>query len=210
MKVAILNEMSTCTRNADIVKALEGIDVEVINVGMKEGIEQTLNYLQTGFLTGLLINLKRADFVIGGCGTGTGYINAALCFPNVSATMCLEPIDAFLFPRINAGNCISLALNKGYGWGAPENLRFMFERLFAPGGMGAGYPAERKEIQNKLAQRLTDYSQATHRSMAECVKNLETEIVRDALHYPGVWELVDIDNVDDAELKAALIEKYNA
>ena len=46
--------------------------------------------------------------------------------------------------------------------------------------------------------------------MADCVKNLETEIVRDALHYPGVWELVDIDNVDDAELKAALIEKYNA
>ncbi len=37
-------------------------------------------------------------------------------YPGVSCGLIADPLDAWLFSMINAGNCISLALNKGYGW----------------------------------------------------------------------------------------------
>ncbi|MGI6003801.1 MAG: RpiB/LacA/LacB family sugar-phosphate isomerase [Christensenellales bacterium] len=210
MKIGVIIENSTAHRVKDVLGALDGLGHEVINIGMDDaGIPGPLSYLQTGFLTGLMLNLKRVDFVVGGCGTGTGYINAALCFPGVFATMCLEPLDAWLFPQINAGNCVSVALNKGYGWGAEANLKFMFEKLFEPGLMGKGYPPERKEPQNKFANMLKDFSAASHASLADAVRNIDRETIHYALHYRGVWELVDIDTVEDQDLKEALLEAYN-
>ena len=213
MKIGIVTEMSTALRNKDVynalVQATEGMGHEIINFGMTGPEDEVLNYLMNGYITGLMLNLGRVDFMIGGCGTGTGYINAALAFPNVSATMCLEPIDAWLFPQINDGNCVSLALNKGYGWAAENNLVFMFEKLFDPSLKAAGYPKERKEIQNELARKLTQYSVATHKSMADCTRLLDQKLVHDALHHHDVWETVDIDNVEDEDLKEALIAAYN-
>jgi ribose 5-phosphate isomerase RpiB len=210
MKIGVVNEISTAHRHKDVMAALDGLGHEVINFGMTDtDTPAPMNYLMTGYLTGLFLNLKRVDFVVGGCGTGTGYINAALCFPGVFSTMMLEPIDAWLFPQINAGNCVSLALNKGYGWAAEANLRFMFEKLFEPGLMGKGYPPERKEPQNRLAKMLADYSAASHATMAEATLNIDRQLIKDCLHYPGIWELVDIDTVEDAALKEALLTVYN-
>ncbi len=213
MKIGIVTEISTAHRNQDVYNALckatEGMGHEIINIGMHGPDDSPLNYLTNGYLTGLLLNLGRVDFMVGGCGTGTGYINAALFFPNVFATMCLEPIDAWLFPQINDGNCISLALNKGYGWAAEHNLTFMFEKLFDPALKAAGYPPERKQVQNMLRDRLCKYSNDTHKTMAECTRLLDQDIVHQALRHPGVWELVDVDSIEDADLKAALIDAYN-
>lgn len=38
-----------------------------------------------------------------------------------------SPLDAWLFGQINGGNCISLALNFGYGWATDINLWFVFD-----------------------------------------------------------------------------------
>ena len=124
MKVAVINEVSCAARNRDILDALEGYGHEVLNIGMK-GLnnEPVLTFIETGLLSALALNLQIADFVIGGCGTGQGYVNSALLYPGVACGHLLTPLDAWMFIQINSGNCISLALNEGYGWGSDQNLK---------------------------------------------------------------------------------------
>ena len=132
MKIAVINETSAADRNADIVAALEGRGHEILNVGMKKGGEQPeLQYIQTGLLTGLLLHLKRVDLVVGGCGTGQGYLNSAMQYPGVFCGHILTALDAWLFAQINDGNCISLMLNQGYGWAGDVNLRMIFDAYFS-------------------------------------------------------------------------------
>ena len=78
MKVAVITEGSTKHRNADVVAAAESLGLEVLNLGMKnEPDEPDLSYLETAFLSALVLNLKVVDFVLGGCGTGQGYMNSS-------------------------------------------------------------------------------------------------------------------------------------
>ena len=141
MRIAVINEFSTKNRNGDVLKALEELGYEPVNLGMKdlEG-EPQLNYLETAFLSALALNLKAVDFVVGGCGTGQGYMNALLQYPGTFCGLLTDPTDAFLYSRINAGNCVSLPLNKGYGGvGGDINLKYIFEKLFND-TYGGGYP----------------------------------------------------------------------
>ena len=126
MKIAIINETSAADKNADILAALEGRDHELFNVGMKErGAQPELLYIQTGLMSALLLNLKAVDFVVAGCGTGQGYLNSVMQYPGVFCGHILNALDAWLFTQINGGNCISLALNQGYGWAGDVNLGFI-------------------------------------------------------------------------------------
>ena len=151
MKIAVINETSAADRNADIMAALEGRGHEVLNVGMKKGFEPPeLQYIQTGLMTGLLLHLKRVDLVVGGCGTGQGYLNSVMQYPGVFCGHILTPLDAWLFAQINDGNCMSLMLNQGYGWAAAsqpaDDLRRLLQRRArqglsrAPPGAPAGVP----------------------------------------------------------------------
>ena len=82
----MINETSAADRNADILAALEGRGHEVINAGMKKSGEQPeLQYIQTGLMAALLLHLKRVDLVVGGCGTGQGFLNSAMQYPACSA-----------------------------------------------------------------------------------------------------------------------------
>lgn len=65
MKVAVITEGSTKHRNADVVAAAESLGLEVLNLGMKnEPDEPDLSYLETAFLSALVLNLKVVDFVL--------------------------------------------------------------------------------------------------------------------------------------------------
>ena len=140
MKIAVINEISAADKNADILKALAGRGHEIFNLGNTSGSSTPgLLYIHTGLMSALLLDLKLVDFVIGGCGTGQGYLNAVMQYPGVVCGHILTPLDAFLFARINAGNCISLALNQGYGWAGDVNLSLIFDALFTP-ELGSGYP----------------------------------------------------------------------
>jgi len=116
MRIAVINETSAANRNADILAALHGRGHEIVNAGMKEsGAQPELTYIHTGLMAALLLNLKRVDFVVGGCGTGQGFLNSVMQYPGVVCGHVLNGLDAWLFAQINGGNCISLALNQGYG-----------------------------------------------------------------------------------------------
>jgi ribose 5-phosphate isomerase RpiB len=204
MRIAVINETSAADKNADIMAALEGRGHEVLNVGMKErGSQPELLYIHTGFMTALLLNLNRVDFVVGGCGTGQGYLIAAMQYPGVVCGHILNALDAWLFVQINGGNCISLALNQGYGWAGDVNLRFIFDGIFSV-ERGGGYPPQRKAPQQAARQTLETVTQLTHRSMAEIVETLPDEIVKPVLTYPTMTGLLNLESVSDVALREAL------
>lgn len=208
MKIAVINETSAADKNADILAALEGRKHTVINAGMtKKGDKPELTYIHTGLLTGILLNLKRVDFVVGGCGTGLGYLNSAMQYPGVFCGHVLNSLDAWLFMQINGGNCISLALNQGYGWAGDINLRFIFDRIFSV-KRGCGYPAERKESQKESRFMLERISRLVHLNFAQIIDTLPEEIIRPALHYPGIKEIIDVGSVDNIDLKKCLQKCY--
>ncbi len=206
MRVAVINESSTKHRNADIIRVISNYGLTVYNVGMKN-VEQEpdLNYLETGFLSALLLNLGVVDFVVGGCGTGQGYMNAVLQYPKTSCGLIIDPIDAYLFAKVNCGNCISLSLNKGYGGvGADLNLGYIFDKIFKE-PFGGGYPLHRAAIQNTAREKLEKLSMLAHYSCKDIIEKMDRQLLESALSFPGVMELVE--KADENDQKTAELKK---
>jgi ribose 5-phosphate isomerase RpiB len=204
MKIAVLNETSAADRNADIVRSLEGRGYEVLNCGMRKGGEPPeLTYIHTGFLAALFLASGKADFVVGGCGTGQGFLNSALQYPGVICGHLQNPLDAFLFTKINGGNCVSLALNQGYGWAGDVNLRLIFDQLFEQ-EWGSGFPEHRKESQQRSRALLMDISRVAHKSMADIVDSIAEEVAMPALRYPGIAERLLEEPRIDARLAESI------
>lgn len=190
MKIAVINEVSTRAKNKDILAGLEKLGLETINVGMSDdAAANDLSYIHTGFMAGAVLNLGLADMVIGACGTGQGFLISANQYPNVYCGLIFDPVDAFLFSQINAGNCISLALNKGYGWAGELNLEYIFEKLFmkAP---GLGYPTERAEFQDKSRRLLKGVNTAAHKPFEEMLLSLDESIIKTALMHKPFFDAV--------------------
>jgi ribose 5-phosphate isomerase RpiB len=207
MKIAVLNETSAADRNADILHALEGRGHEVINAGMtKNGTQPELTYIHTGFLAALLLNAHRVDYVVGGCGTGQGFLNSVMQYPGVSCGHILTPLDAWLFTQINGGNCISLMLNQGYGWAGDVNLRMIFDQIFSV-SPGIGYPPHRAESQKISRETLANISVTVHKSLAEILAQLPKEVVLPALTYPGILELIDPPSLTDEALATEITKR---
>jgi len=209
MKVAVINETSAADRNKDILVALEGRGHTIINAGMtKTAAQPEITYIQTGLLSAILLNLKRVDLVVAGCGTGQGFLNSVMQYPNVICGLIQNPLDAWLFGQINGGNCISLALNFGYGWAGDINLKFIFDQLFSLEEFGLGYPPHRQESQQQSRRTLAGISVATHKSFADILSSLEDSVIKPALNYPGIRELLDIDSIEDPQIKQALEKRF--
>jgi ribose 5-phosphate isomerase RpiB len=190
MRIAVINETSAANRNADILSALAGRGHEIINAGMVEnGAQPELLYIHTGLMAAVLLDLKVVDFVVGGCGTGQGFLNAVMQYPGVCCGHILSPLDAWLFNRINAGNCISLALNQGYGWAGEVNLGMIFDALFSA-APGSGFPEHRQAPQRHSRELLAQVSAATHKPFADILNALPEEVLRPAVTYPGFADLV--------------------
>jgi len=210
VKIAVVNETSAADRNADILAALEGRGHKVINAGMvKSGAKPELTYIHTGLTSAILLNLKRVDFVVGGCGTGQGYLNAVMQYPGVFCGHILNSLDAWLFTQINGGNCISLALNQGYGWAADVNLNFIFDRIFSV-ERGCGYPSHRQSSQRQSRETLEKVSELTHKRFAEIIATLPDEVIKPAIEFPGIKELIDVDLIEDANLRAAFQKRMKS
>jgi len=210
MRIAVINETSAADRNADILLALEGRGHEILNLGMrKNGEEPELSYIHTGLLAALVLAMEKVDFVVGGCGTGQGFLNAVLAYPGISCGHILAPLDAWLFARINGGNCVSLALNQGYGWAGGVNLRLIFDELFTS-ERASGFPESRREPQARSRELLVRVSVATHRTMDDIVSALPDEAVLPALRYPGVREVLlgAASDGDRAELARSIEDRY--
>jgi ribose 5-phosphate isomerase RpiB len=210
MRIAIVNETSAADRNADILAALDGRGHIVINAGMKKnGEKPELQYIHTGLIAAILLNLKRVDLVVGGCGTGQGFLNAVMQYPGVFCGHILNPLDAWLFAQINDGNCISLMLNQGYGWASNVNLKFIFDGYFEP-ERGSGYPANRKEPQAASRSILQTISTNTHRPLAEILESMPASVVNPVLTYSGIRELIYFEAIEDLALRVAFEHRYSA
>ena len=207
MKIAVINETSAADKNKDIIAALDLFDHKIFNVGMKKtGGYPELTYIDTGFLGALLLNTKRVDFVIGGCGTGQGFLNSVMQYPGVFCGHISSPVDAWLFTQINGGNCISLVLNQGYGWAGDVNLKFIFEKLFSV-DPGSGYPQHRKKSQQQNRKILADISRKTHLPFEILVEKIDSNIVKNVLKFPGVWDLLQVENIENDILRDILLKR---
>ena len=192
MRIAVINEVSAKQKNQDILLALDGHGHEILNLGMRNDPSlPELTYIHTGLMSAILLNAGAADFVVGGCGTGQGYLNAVLQYPNVVCGLISGPLDAWLFTQINGGNCISLPLNQGYGWAADANLRFVFDRIFSV-ERGCGYPESRKESQQQSRAILEGISQAAHKPSFEILDAIPQEIVTRVVNFPGFLDVLDL------------------
>lgn len=207
MKIAVINEVSAKEKNPEIVEAILKSGNEVINVGMAAGINNVeLTYIHTGLMAGIVLNLGVVDMVVGGCGTGQGFMLSAMQYPKVFCGLILEPLDAWLFSQINGGNCISLALNKGYGWAGKINLEYVFEKLFKDES-GAGYPPERKESQQISRDRLHKISELSHKTIEEILDTIDIEILKTIFaHKPFVDAIRG--KATNKNLQNYIIKKY--
>ena len=203
MRIAVVNETSAADKNAAIMAALSNRGHEVVNIGMTvSGAQPELTYIHTGFISALLLNCGAVDLVVGGCGTGMGYMNSALQYPNVFCGLIKNSLDAWLFAQINGGNCVSLPLNYEYGWAGDVNLQFVFDKLFSV-EFGCGYPEARKQSQNWSRNLLKEVSRTAHKSFAEIVRQLPDDVVG-AIKYPGLLDFINLEKLHDADLRAAI------
>jgi ribose 5-phosphate isomerase RpiB len=131
-------------------------------------------------LTGLLLNSGAADFVVTGCGTGTGSMLAANAMPGVFCGLIIDPTDAFLFGQINDGNAIAMPYAKGFGWAAELNLQDVYRKLFE-GERGLGYPKERAEIMRKNRGVLSDLKAVTCHDMLTVLKTMDQDLLKAAI-----------------------------
>jgi len=179
MRIAVINEVSASEKNKDILAALSELsESQIQNVGMSCPADAPqLTYIHTGLMAAVLLWEKKTDMVIGGCGTGQGFLNAAMQYPGVFCGLIIDPLDAWLFSQINGGNCVSLPLNKGYGWAGDINLKYLIRELFRDEA-GRGYPPARSESQAQSRALLKEISGKTHKSMTEIIQALEPSMLR--------------------------------
>jgi ribose 5-phosphate isomerase RpiB len=208
MKIAVINEVSARVKNGFVVKALEDKGFEVLNLGMTEGEikGKELTYIHTGLMAAVILNLGAADFVVGGCGTGQGFMISAMQYPSVFCGLIDNPLDAWLFGQINGGNCVSLALNKGFGWAGDINLRHIFDKFFSD-GFGQGYPKQRQQSQQASRQKLFELSQKTHKSMEEILTSMDKEITDTVFGHKPFADAVRGDCENEA-LQRFIINKF--
>ena len=208
MKIAVINEISAAARNTELLQALAGRGHEVVNLG-NTSAEDTLQlqYIHTGLMSALLLHLKAVDFVVGGCGTGLGYLNSVLQYPGVVCGHILSPLDAWLFSRINDGNCVSLALNQGYGWAGEINLKMIFDELFTTES-GAGFPAHRAEPQRNSRQLLAEISTATHKSFPEILRAIPITVTRPVVNFPAFQAVLMKAVINDPDISKAITSLF--
>lgn len=192
MKVAVINEVSQRAKNKAVIDAVEKLGYEAVNFGMTpDGDEPELSYIHTGLMTGLVINSKVCDYVIGGCGTGQGFNNAALLFPNVVCGVIEDPLDAWLFRQINGGNVLSLSLAKGYGWAGEINVEWIIERFFGVEN-GGGFPKFRKDAQKAYRDEMSAVLAASKRPMEEILKDYPIEPLKVVAEFPGFLDKISV------------------
>lgn len=196
MRIALLNEFSQAPKNSIIMKELVQVGKkyghDVYNIGMEDPLSTEdvpssytednprLTYIHLGIQAALLLNSGAADFIVTGCGTGQGALMSLNAYPGVVCGYCIEPTDAYLFLQINDGNALSLPYAKGFGWGGELNLRTIFDRAFGS-PKGEGYPASRKESQNKNAEILNEVKAAVAKPLTHALSALNPELLKAAL-----------------------------
>lgn len=189
MKIAVIQETTQMSKNEVLFKSTQAaVDKsdEVINFGVFEG-DPLLSYVQVSLLVGLLLNSKAVDYVITGCSSGNGMDIACNSLPNVTCGYLPTPSDAFLFGRINHGNCASIPLGLNFGWSGELNLKYTLEKLF-DGPMDVGYPQDSAARKEKDADMQQSIKRLAQTDMVTILSSLPADFLK------PVFEKVDVLN----------------
>ncbi len=210
MKIALINEFSQAAKNAEIYESLkkeaEKAGHTVDNYGMFGADDpHKMTYVKNGLLASILLNSKAADFVVTGCGTGQGALIACNSFPGVICGHVTNPLDAYLFGQINAGNCVSIPYAQNYGWGGQLNLDYIFEKLFSE-SFGGGYPKSGAASQQANRKILNEVKAVTTHSLIEILNTLDPAFIQETIDYPAFRELF-FKNCKDPQITEVL-EKF--
>ncbi len=203
MKIAVINENSQASKNSIIIDSLKKVinEQDIINIGMFDDNDLPLTYVENGLMAAVLLNTKMADFVITGCGTGSGAMLALNSFPNVFCGLIEDPLDAYLFSQINGGNAISIPYAKSFGWGSELQLEYIFEKLFKD-EFGGGYPKQRAIPEQRNAQILKDVKSITTRNMIDILKDIDKEMLIRVFKRDSFINI--LDKSQDLEIKTFL------
>lgn len=184
MRIALINENSQASKNEIVFNTLNMVATKyghiVDNYGMFNSEDKPLTYVQNGLLAAILLNSGAADFVVTGCGTGSGAMLAANSFPKVLCGLIVDPSDAYMFAQINDGNCVSMPFAKGFGWGAELNLEYCFEKLFN-GPRGQGYPKDRVVPEQRNKKILDGVKEITHTPLTEILKKIDRDFLLETI-----------------------------
>ncbi|MDD5017730.1 MAG: RpiB/LacA/LacB family sugar-phosphate isomerase [Eubacteriales bacterium] len=209
MKIALINENSQAPKNALLfellIKTAEPYGHTVANYGRYSAEDpHERSYVQAGLLTAILINSGAADLVITGCGTGEGAMMACNAFPNVICGLVNDALDATLLARVNDANAIAMPYAKGFGWGAELNIEYAFEKLFAA-EFGSGYPEEWAAAEKHNKRILDQVKNITHRSMAQILKDIDQDFLKETVSADTFTELF-YSNCKDNEVSEYIKE----
>ena len=188
MRIAVINEDSQADKHELICSTLADVvsqyGHDVISLGMvNENDQHEINFTEIGVLASVLIECGIADFVATGCGTGQGAMMSCNSFPNLYCGYVNQPLDAYLFAQVNAGNCISMPFAQYFGWGAEINLRYVFERLFER-EFGQGYPdIYAKGEARSRANFMNNIKGKISKSTIAALKGLDQEYLKSILDY---------------------------
>lgn len=202
MKIALINENSQASKNEMVFNTLNMVATKyghsVDNYGMFNSEDKSLTYVQNGLLAAILLNSGAADFVVTGCGTGSGAMLAANSFPRVLCGLIVDPSDAYMFAQINDGNCISMPFAKGFGWGAELNLEYCFEKLFN-GPRGQGYPRDRVVPEQRNKKILDGVKEITHTPMIDILKKIDRDFLLETIDRES-FKTLFFKNAKDSEI----------
>ncbi|MGE7891036.1 RpiB/LacA/LacB family sugar-phosphate isomerase [Bacillus cereus] len=208
MKIAVIQASTQTSKNELIFeetkRAVAKHGYEVFNFGVTAE-EPELSYIQVSLAVGLLLNSGSVDFVITGCSSGGGMSIACNTLPNVISGYLPTPTDAFLFGRINNGNCASLPLGVNFGWAGELNLRFTLEKLFEE-PFNTGYPAESAERKKRDAELFKAIKSVSHHGIVQIVKQLDAAVMDPVLQRQDFVEFL-LRNSTNTDISNYLIEQ---
>lgn len=192
MKIAVIQASTQIGRNEvlfeETKRATAHLNAEVLNFGVSEN-EEKFSYVQIALCVGLLLNSGAVDFVVTGCSSGNGMNIAANALPNVISGYLPAPTDAYLFGRINQGNCASLPLGLNFGWAGEVNLRFTLEKLFEE-PMNVGYPKESAERKQADALKLKEIKELAQTDMISVLTGLSLEFIQPILEKSDLLDYI--------------------
>jgi ribose 5-phosphate isomerase RpiB len=201
MKIAVIQGSTQIERNQllfeETVRATRHLDAEVVNFGVTKN-ELNFSYVQISLCVGLLLNSGAIDFVVTGCSSGNGMAIAANALPNVICGYLPAPSDAFLFGRINQGNCASLPLGLNFDWSGELNVRFTLEKIFET-PMNTGYPLESSSRKKFDAQKVGEIKKLSQTNMISILTGLSAKFVQPIFEKKDLMDFV-ITNGTNVEL----------
>ncbi|AUH00405.1 hypothetical protein CWC46_11650 [Prodigiosinella confusarubida] len=201
MKIALINENSQAAKNeliaATLTKVVEPMGHTVFNYGQYSAEDTAaLTYVQNGILAAILLNSGAADYVVTGCGTGSGAMLACNTFPGVICGLVIDPSDAYMFAQINDGNAIALPFAKGFGWGAELNLQYIFEKLFECEG-GQGYPRDRVIPEQRNKKILDAVKAVAYNDLISILNGIDQDLLKGAIAGPKFKEYFFANSKDE-------------